>query len=87
MIQLTFWTTYNYNFKSVDIVAKLASISKEFKDLYNNKTKVFKKDINAVRQPMRAPTSSERLKIPMKSPIAARNAVISKPPSWEYLVS
>lgn len=48
---------------------------------------VFEKDIIAVKHPINAPTSNERLKIPIKSPIAARNAVISNPPSVEYRFS
>lgn len=46
-------------------------------------TKHFKKDINAVTQPMVAPRINDNVKMLQKSPTALKKAFISKPPVLE----
>lgn len=43
----------------------------------------FKKDINAVKQPMTAPIISDRKKMEKKSLSERRNAVVSNSPEFE----
>lgn len=70
------WNMYNDNHISNSINNTL-----NINRIINKKNMLIKKDIRAVKQPIKAPTRRDKLKIPIKSPIAARKAVISKPPS------